>query len=418
MKKLTHIAAPVALTALVSACATPPGPAGGAELRAQVEKVTTALLADQTVEGLRDNFEGLQDNFEKVKTQFVGSKGASTLEQRELMAGLEEDFEGVDKQLKELEEQTDSTAKLDLANALKGKLEDIQKDIQKLEDAGSVSVYRKLTYTFRNLDAVELTRKSRQKYVDDLKKLFYTGRDDKKYEELGVHEVPDPDGTGQVSEIMFTLSDLRNGILDEDRKDIEDAIKMITDDAPVVGETTGIPVVKVDSPARRITFKTREVEYSSASGAPEKVISVSARECSDVTLEADISSIVKQENATKHMWLGKDRGQPGEKIKFAFPPNKPTVYGDAVCGYSDPMQTAFLMVLLEEQDEKKREYYYVAEYHRLIATIPSTGGSGEVEHSPEPGRLTEDKPACPPGGWPMQVQIHFQKKLELKGGCI
>ena len=89
MKKLTHIAAPVALTALLSACATPlPGPAE--ELRDQVEKVTTALT-DQ-----KEKLEALRFGLDELKVK-------------------------------------DSP-----------------------EVADSVSVYRKLTYTFKNLDAVRL----------------------------------------------------------------------------------------------------------------------------------------------------------------------------------------------------------------------------------------------------------------------
>ena len=422
MKKLTHIAAPVALTLLLSACATPPGPGG--ELADQVEKVTIAL-ADQTVEGLRDDFQEVRMQFDEVKEQAVP-------EHQGLMVGLEDDFVAIGKQLDEVEKQTDSNAKLDLANDLKGKLKALASQLDSLKvGVPPEPVYRKLTYKFKNLDAVDLTRKGREEYIDVLKALFGKGEDEKKYV-LNTKE--DFDTDGQVKSITFTLSNLGDGISEPYREEIEREIRMKTDMAPVVrGDTgnpvvKGMPVVKVASPSRPVMFQTGEVEYSSASGrAVEEVQVMSTRMCTPAKVVVDTGAIVRQrEKATPHVLLDGERGKSRTSITFTFAPKGADpdtgvaiVTGDEECEYKDPSKTAYLMVLLREQDKKLPVgEYYVAEYHTVTASIPAKGGVGKAKHVPEPGRLTENKPACPPGGWERREREHFTMILNEVGGCV
>ena len=418
MKKLTHIAAPVALTALLSACATPPGPVGG--LADQVKKEVTIALADQTVEGLRDDFEEVRKQFDEVK-------GQAAPEQLGLMDGLEDGFDTIGKQLDEIGKQTDPTAKLDLANDLKGKLEDLA---TRLDDLNVKYSYRELTYRFKNLDAVDLTRKSREEYIDALKALFKKGEDEKKYV-LETDPREDPTD-GQVKSITFFLKNLEDGISDDYRKYIERRIREETNTAEVVPDVVaGMPVVKVASPPRPVIFGTRETEYSSASGkAVEKVSATAIRKCPDVTMDVSTEAIVRQrEKATPYYFLDDKKGVLGEgpgttrtSITFTFPPVPPPndekgVLAHVRCKYSPDPKTAYLMVLLREVDEKLPVEYYVAEYHKVTATLPdpTEGGDGSATHIPEPGRLTENKPACPPDGWPG----YFERVLEEEAGdCV
>ena len=436
MKKLTHIAAPVALTALLSACATAPGPVG--ELRDQVEKVTTAL-ADQTVEGLRDDFEEVRMQFDEVK-----KKAEQLPEHQGLMAGLEDDFVTIGKQLDEVEKQADSTAKLDLANDLKGRLEALASrlDELKVKDTPEVaeSVYRKLTYTFDNMDAVDLTKESREVYVKALSDMFdghvfmdTMGREVRV--EYGLRtEKYDPDkqvirkgGKGEVAKVVFTLENLGNGITSDQRDAIENSIKDETDKAEILRDIKGIPVVKDDPPAKPVTFKTGEVTYISASGRGR--IEESERHCPPIKARSRVEGIVKQHNADAFVVVQGEMGKFGkakplrDEVTFTFTAKPEWVKAQRVqgkwvpgeCNYQEDSKQAHIMVLLS-QDELT-----VAEYHTLVAKREGGNGGGpRVTHYPEPGLLTEGKPACPPphpigSQWKEEVREEFMKVM--MGDC-
>ena len=410
MKKATHIVALPVLTALLAACAAP-----NPERLDQIESAATALADETLVEGLRDDFEEVKKQWDAAKEQ------ATEAHQQVFMAGLEDDFEEVEKQLGEVEGETDLAAKLDLVDELKKNLDKLALKVSaealkvSAEEGGDTSLYRELKYTFENLDAVELTKENRMQYVTDLTTEFTDNQVKQNYKLDPIlyqqNRVGEPPRWGrekilkgwELSGVQFMLSNLERGIPESSRKEIDKFVKIVTDNN-ATGLVEGTPVVKKAAQPKPVTFKTLEVYYSSTSGLG-KIISRKPN-CPDVELRYELGAIGKQPNAIPYIVPKAgdkpERADDPSKFVFKFPSEWVKEKG---CVVVPDTKTAFLMVLL------KGAGIYVAEYHIVTGKVPS----GETASKPMRGRLTTDKPACPPKGFPEGFKTILE---EAAGSCV
>ena len=417
MKKATHIVALPVLTALLAACAAPVEQ-GRLD---QIEEVTTAL-ADQTL------MEGLRDDFEEVRKQLDEAKEQATEGQQQLMAELEDDFEEVEKQLGEVEEQTDLSAKLDLADKLKQELEVLALELDKAKSAedgvlDEEILYRELTYTFRNLDAVALTKDNRMNYIDKLQKFFRTGKYIDRYgkewqvsgyrlDSTEYQHKRDPDREEwspnktrkgwELAGVQFKLSNLEKGIDKPRQERIRGIVKKVTDEN-AAGLVEGTPVVGKAAPPKPVVFKTLAVNYTSASGTGivgdipiERVI------CPSFDARYTVTGIAKQRDAKPYVY---EQGVAKLITSEGSFPVQSSWDGEG-CKVSGG-KPEYIMVLLRD----KETGLYVAEYHTITANVPegtyATGAVGQESMRklrlvplPWPGELTEKLPACPPTSWP------------------
>ena len=438
MKKATHIVALPVLTALLAACAAPVEQ-GRLD---QIEKDTTTL-ADQTlVEGLQDDFEEIREQKKLVEALVKAKEQVAETpqelqelqESQELMAKLEDDFEKVEEQLEKVEEQTDLAAKLDLADELKQKLDVLALDLDKVKVMSveeEVVLYRELTYTFRNLDAIELTKPNRAKYVADLETAFNDNEAkwDYKLDRTEYQQKRPPNDEKwsskktekgwELSGVRFKLSNLAKGISEDvGQKGIEDFVKKVTDEN-AVGLVKGTPVVWKADPPKPVTFKTLAVNYSSASGGGN-IDTVYERpvECPPARVTYSLKGIVKQEYAKAYIYYRDMVSEAGwtDKSELLFP----TVWKKdlGVCEVLPYEQTARIMVLLRDEEQ---ELPPVAEYHTLTASIPENTGKPAPDHTKdhkvEKGRLTKGIPACPPAYWEDARNAFIDKLYEVGVGC-
>ena len=413
MKKLTRIAAPVAMTALLSACATVDQGAtvdptvGPEEIKGKVEVV----LADRAVATLEADLAAFKKQFDKARNK------AKTPEDNEILDRLEDPFADIKTKFADVKNETDPIARFGEAEKLKGELEGLAARLDNICDSKSGCYYREVKYTFKNLDAVQATEQSRIDYKKALNVLFKEGKIkgevifNPKKPDYDAVPYPDDFENKNVSEVIFTLSDLKNGISVKDLREIEKGIKRITDETPVMG-IKGIPVVKRDLPEKPIEFRIREVEFSSASGVPvaaADVIDPPDQECLPIVGDYGIGAIVKQRDADRYLWYNGrlSEGKPVE-IPFTFQPDSDSVSMTSQCQYTqNESEIAYLMVLLEEELAGGKSY--VAEYHEVKATIDPANLKITVERRVVSGGLTDDKPACPPRGWTPKED--FEKKL-------
>ena len=404
MKKLTRIAALAAVTALLSACATPVDQSQG--LRDVVEEKVQVVLADRAVKALENNL-----------TEF-GKEFAALKDKGLVLDDLENPFGDLKNEVGDIKNVPDPVARLNKAEELNQKLAALE---ARLEDRSEADVYyyRELEYTFSNVDAVASAEDSRRKYINRLKKMFSDNKEIMRYtphcveyeheKKIQIEECITAPVADTTTKIEFTLTSLA-GIRDIHKKELENLIELITEQE--TEGVLGIPVTEGTLKEKTVEIRTGGMVYTSISGEPKvryDIVSSVEEEkiCPPKSRPVTIEGHVKQKDADRFLAATKEDGTWGDVVEtskhiFKFPANsgRNPIKASELCRWDQAEErVARLMVLLK--DEVQGVELVVAEYHNVTARATSD----DVMLSPPlggvvRGKLTKDgKPACPPEEW-------------------
>ena len=406
MKKLTHIAAPVALTALLSACAVP-GP------EQMMQEASLYLDVQQALENPGPG--GLQQAVEKALVNNPGEGNLSEDLQQALdnpgPGGLEQ---AVEQALEDnpapgnLSEAVQEAANAAVQQALAQQAAVQQALAQQLASqmtGKEDTLYQELKFEFRNLQK-ESGRKAFLSALDEIFFVEYKSEGDRT-----LVRAPKKKGTTKppYSTVTFTLRDPW-GIKSDTKQGIEGAITREAEKAKVVlsgSSAEGIPVSWRSEP-KTISFRNEVLSYSTAAAISEGSMNVD--KCS-MKFKITIKPRPRPDQSPIRVYAydTEDR-QIFEVVGEAFTEDLDgTPIGLDKCEVK-PGRKWYVMAHTTDTDDPVAAEYHVA---TVVRDLTKRGGVN-IELDPVKGKVTpEGKPACPPKEWKLDPKEEslFMEKL-------
>ena len=391
MKKLTHIAAPVALTALLSACAVP-GPEQMMQeaslyldLQQALENPGPGGLQPATVQQALDENPAPGTNLYLDVQQALENPGPGGLQQAVQQALDENPAPG---NLSEAVQHLTQGASQEAVNAA------VQQALAQQEQASQTTgkpLYQELEFRFRNLG------KGTEKFVKKLHTIF------KRYEG-GKDRTLIPPAPGETDDIVFVLRDPW-GIDPDIKDDIQDDIRYEAESADIElpdepSPQKGLPFAWQPK-AEPIDFRTETLTYHSA-GAQSKSAGTERGESSshcNVKFTIGITGTVRGKLSVGFVYDTQTKGVTrlgaSNRLRKDLK-GEPVVTADGKvgCKIKDPGQYAWYIMA------HTRESPVAAEYHEArVSLVDPRSYLYEAKREGFPGKVTRGIPACPPQQW-------------------
>ena len=402
MKKLTHIAAPVALTALLSACAGPEQMMQEASLYLNVQQALEnpgpGGLQQAVQQALEKNpapgtnlYLDVQQALENPGPGGLQQAVEQALEENPAPGSLSEAVQHLTQGASQ--EAVNAAVQQALAQQLASQMTGKGKE---KED----TLFQELKFEFRNLQKEK--ESGRKEFLSALDEIFFV-----KYKPEGDRRLErDPDKQGTTnpphSSVTFTLRDPW-GIKIRTKKGIEGAITKAAEEAKVVlsgSSVEGIPVSWRSVP-KTISFMNEVLSYSTAAAISEG--GIIPEECT-MTFRITVRPKPRPDQSPIRVYaydIEDDR--MFEVVGEAFTQNlKGAPKGLDKCEV-DTGRAWYVMAYTTDVP-------VAAEYH--VATVvrdPTKVGGVAIKLDPVKGKVTpKGKPACPPKGWKLEEE---QEKL-------
>ena len=393
MKKLTHIAAPVALTALLSACAVP-GPEQMMQeaslyldLQQALENPGPGGLQPATVQQALDENPAPGTNLYLDVQQALENPGPGGLQQAVQQALDENPAPG---NLSEAVQHLTQGASQEAVNAAVQQALAQQLASQMTGKEKEDILYQQLDFVFENMEGRDSFKKALATIFDDPR---YKRRDRK------IGGPPSPNDKGGFT---YKLTDPW-GIPEGQKEEIELRIRKAATSAGIE-----MPVSWLDDPKHRRLLNDT-LTYRSVD-ADSKVVAKSVDITCTNTIRFKVDTATLQAKGTTDVWVydtqeGGPIAQVGDDYVTAALP------GTLVEGKCHVVEDAKWYVMAFTIDTTPR----VAEYHEVYATWE---GKPPVELASKeiPGEFIKGRPACPPETWKKDADAYdpydqFKKEL-------
>ena len=382
MKKLTHIAAPVALTALLSACAVP-GPEQVMQEASLYLDVQQALdnpgpggLQQAVQQAMADN--PVQGNLSQSLQQALDNPGPGGLEQAVQQALADNPTPG------------------NLSQAMQNfgaggvSQEAVQEEVQKAVNQAMKKIqdtstsYQHLEFVFENLEG-------REPFKKELKSIF------EKYQSPDREITPSVNSKGGIT---YTLKDPW-GIPGDQKRDMQDDIE----EAATAAGGIKMPVAWRDEPKPR-RFLTDTLTYRSVAATSDIDASSEQKVQCQREIRFTVDTTPLQAQGRTEVWVYNVRtgGEPdrlrGSEVLELIPGRFDEK--DGVCEV-DENTSWYVMAFTKDTNPR------VAEYHEVHATWKGKALSKPIS-TPIPGEFIKGRPACPPERWGRGADL-LSKKL-------
>ena len=387
MKKLTNIAAPVALTALLSACAVP-GPEQMMQEASLYQDVQQALenpgpggLQQAVQQALGDN--PVEGNLSQALHQALENPGPGGLQQAVQQALEDNPAPG------NLSDAVQHLAQGASQEAVQDAVQDaVQEAVnQALKEIQDTSTrYQQLDFVFENLEG-------RDSFKRELATIF----GDPDYQSRDRKIVPnDPNDKGGVTYKLTDPWGIPGGV----KEDIERRIKEAATSAGIE-----IPVSWIDAPEHR-RFLNDTLTYRSVA-ATSDVDADQVKVTCQRAIRFKVDTGTLQAQGTTEVWVHNPRNG-GRTYPVRDTVVTADLEGELKKGECEVTGDALWYVMAFTTDTTPR----VAEYHVVRATWEGKALSKPISTS-IPGEFIKGRPACPPEDWG-KGYVDFKKQL---GDC-
>lgn len=426
MKKLTHIAAPVAfVTALLSACAGPEQMMQEAslylDLKQALDNPGPGGLQPATVQQALDKNPAPGTNLYLDVQQALENPGPGGLQQAVQQALDENPAPG---NLSEAVQHLTQGASQEAVNAAVQQA--LAQQLASQTTGKEDTLYQELAFEFSNL---VLEEPGRKEFLADLDKFFDCHKPGRKSGDLckdikpgddrQVHRTPRGKGdvTRRDSGVTFTLRDPW-GIKDPEKGATEDYIASAAERARVVlsgSETKGVPVTR-KSTLKPVSFSNAKLEYRSAVADSE--ITVVPERCSMV-FRVTVAAEPLEGQSDIEVWVYDADAEPAptgavKATQGVITPELAGIVSNPDTNECEILPGRKWFVMAYTTDDP-----VVAEYHTVRVDKDETGTKpGRVQFKSEriEGKVTDEKPACPPEDWGEGAKAALEAELPSPEG--